>query len=683
MTEHIRRLRSHITEKKHHAMRMDPGFRPADAYAAEGLSPARRMSKRLIAMLEAETPVLVPGERIALIRTVRALPDIFTPGEWSEIHKERIHEAGFVCNICPGYARLIHDGLEKDRLFALSRLEDGSLPASQRAFHATTVENIAAVYAFTDRYRDEAARQGNATVAALFDRLPRFGAESFHEALQMFRILHYLLWLEGEYHNTVGRFDQYMYPYFKRDIERGALTEDEAFELLEEFFLTFNRDSDLYTGVQQGDNGQSLMLGGVDRDGNPCFNRLSELCLLASKELRLIDPKINLRVDANTPARVFELGTELTKEGLGFPQYSNDDVVIPGLVALGYDLADARDYTVAACWEFIIPRVGMDVPNIDALSFPLIVDRCLHRDLPGCGHFEDFFGCVRDEIARECQRMADETRNLRMLPAPFMSLFMDGCAETGRDISLGCKYNNYGFHGTGIATAADSLAAIKRLVFDEKSISAAELADAVDADFDGYDALLHRLRYEMPKMGNDDDYVDALACGLLSCFADSLKNRRNDRGGRFRPGTGSAMYYLWHAGGIGASPDGRRKGEAFGANFAPSLFARIDGPLSVILSFTKPELQKVINGGPLTMEFHSTLFRDADSIRKVASLVRTFVRSGGHQLQLNAVNRDALLDAQRRPEEHAGLIVRIWGWSAYFTELDKAYQDHVIRRQTY
>jgi len=685
LNTYIRNLRDYITGKKHHAYRRDGGAGAslAETFAKKGLSPARRMSERLIFLLGEETPVILPGERIILTRTIRSLPDIFTPGEWAEIRKRKIHEAGFVFNICPDYGRVIADGLEKDRLFALERLRDAALTADQREFYEIAVANIEAIYDFTARYRDEALRCGNSAAAEIMDRAPRHGAAGFRDALQTFRLLHFLLWLEGEYHNTVGRFDQYIYPYFESDIKKGILTEDEAFELLEEFFLTFNRDSDLYTGVQQGDNGQSLMLGGVGADGEPCFNRLSELCLLASKDLKLIDPKINLRVGSHTPARIFELGTELTKEGLGFPQYSNDDVVIPGLVSLGYDLRDARDYTVAACWEFIIPRVGMDVPNIGALSFPKAVDACFRNYLAGCRDFDGFFMKIESEIGRECRKMAEDTDGLYIIPGPFISLLMEGCLERGEDISAGGKYNNYGFHGVGISTAADSLAAIKKLVFDEKCITPEEYAAAVDADFEGYDGLLHRLRYEMPKMGNDDDYADSIASRLMHCFAESLRDLRNDRGGRFRAGTGSAMYYLWHADELGASPDGRRKGEAFGANYAPSLFARTDGPLSVIMSFLKPDLKETINGGPLTMEFHSALFRDEDSVRKVASLVKYFADNGGHQFQLNSVDRETLLDAQLRPERHAGLIVRIWGWSAYFTELDRAYQDHVLQRRAY
>ena len=683
MNGELQNLYDFIVGKKHHEYRKDFSAVLSDDFAAGGLSPTQRMCERFVKLCEEETPVILPGERIAMTRTIRKPPDIFTSGEWAELKKKRLHEAGFVCNISPGYDEVIAKGLDFYKQKADSRLAGGSLTDSQREFYKAVTADITAIYGLCERYRAEAEKAGNRVVADNFQKLPRRGADSFLEALQMFRVLHFMMWLEGEYHNTIGRFDQFMYPYFAADLKNGVLTEEDAYELICEFFLSFNRDSDLYAGVQQGDNGQSLVLGGVDKDGTPCFNKLSELCLRASRELLLIDPKINLRVGSYTPIETYELGTQLTKAGLGFPQYSNDDVVIPGLTAKGYSLEDARNYVVAACWEFIIPRWGMDVPNIDALSYPKIVDRCLRHDLCGAGDFEGFMDSVKRGIAERCEEMARGTDNLYILPAPYMSIFMCDCIDTGSDISRGGRYNNYGFHGTGLATAADSLAAIKKVVFDDKTVTAEELIQAVDADFVGYDELLEKLRYETPKIGNNDDYVDSLARELMSCFADCLEGKENSRGGCFRAGTGSAMYYLWHADEIGASPDGRKKGEPFGANYAPSLFAKINGPLSVVMSFTKPDLKRLINGGPLTMEFHDSLFRDDESIGKVAGLVKFFIESGGHQFQLNAINRDRLLAAQANPDQYSGLIVRIWGWSAYFTELDVEYQNHVIRRQEY
>lgn len=536
---------------------------------------------------------------------------------------------------------------------------------------------INAIFDLSDRYKAEAEKQGIKELAKILSRVPRYGATSFHEALQFFRVIHFSLWLEGNYHNTTGRFDKYMFPYLKADMEKGLYTEESALSLLEDFFLSFNKDSDLYVGVQQGDNGQSMVLGGIDENGNPVFNLLSKLCLKASKNLMMIDPKINIRVGKNTPLEIYELGSELTKAGLGFPQYSNDDIVIEGLERLGYDLKDARDYAVAACWEFIIPNVGADVANIAALSFPKVIDVCLHRDLLSCENFDDFKNAVKAEVKRECDEICGGIKNLWFVPSPFMNCLIDG------GIYNGAKYNNFGIHGTGIATAADSLAVIEKYVYADKTIDKKTLIEAVDSNFEKHGELLPVLRYEAPKMGTDNNISDNSAAMLLNTFSEALKGKTNCRGGIYRAGTGSAMYYLWHADEISASPDGRRAKEPFGTNFSPSLFARINGPVSVIKSFTKPDLRKTINGGPLTLEFASSMFEGEESIKKVAALVKAYIDLGGHQLQLNAVNSAVMKDAQLHPEKHKQLVVRIWGWSAYFVELDKEYQDHVMRRQQY
>lgn len=657
-------LLSFIVEKKHHIYRKNhPQLENlAKIYLDFDIPPVERMTRRFELLSSLETPVFLPNERICFMRTFTNIPDCFTKQEWSQIRRRhRIHELGYLSNLSPDYESAIQTGL-------LVKY-DGADEYGKRILNA--------IFSLTDRYQAEAASLGKTEIAAALRHIPRYGARSFYEALLFFRIIHFFLWLEGNYHNTIGRFDQYMYPYLKADMDSGILDENSALELLEDFFISFNKDSDLYVGVQQGDNGQSMVLGGLDKDGNEGFNLLSRLCLQASRNLMLIDPKINLRVSKNTPLEVYKLGSELTKAGLGFPQYSNDDVVIAGLERLGYAPADARNYAIAACWEFIIPKCGADVANIDALSFPKVIDTVLHRDLTRCATFDELLNCVRNEITSECDRICGNIKDLWFVPSPFMNLMMDG------GIYNGGKYNNFGIHGTGIATAADSLAAISKYVYCEKRISPEEMIAAVDSDFENNSELLHLLRYEAPKMGNNEDLPDSMAVMLLEQFAKSLEGRTNCRGGCYRAGTGSAMYYLWHANEIGASPDGRRKGEPFGTNFSASLFAKIRGPLSVINSFSKPDFTKAINGGPLTLEFASSMFDGEDSITKVAALVKSFVDKGGHQLQLNAVNTELLKDAQLHPERHKQLVVRIWGWSAYYVELDREYQDHVLRRQQY
>ena len=553
--------------------------------------------------------------------------------------------------------------------------------AEGAAFLENAILSVEAVLGFVERYRAAAEARGLGDVAETLARVPRLGARTFREALQSLRVLHYAMWCEGEYHCGLGRIDQYLLPYFEADLAAGRLDRDGALELLEEFFVACNRDSDLYIGVQQGDNGQSVMLGGVTRDGQPAFNDLSRLCLEACGELRLVDPKINLRVDKSTPIEIFRLGTQLTAKGLGFPQYANDDVVIPALERWGYAPEDARDYTVAACWEFIIPGCGLDIDNIDAVSFPGALDAALRsassaNDGGGYAAVEASFLA---EVQRRADALVEKYRHVEILPGPFVSAISTGCVERARDICQGAKYNNFGIHGTGISVAVDSLASVRELVFEKRIVTLPELVKLLDTDFAGRPDVLAAAK-AAPKMGNADPRADEIAKRVIAFWGHAFDGKRNDRGGVFRPGTGSAMYYVWHAREIPASADGRLSGHPFPANWAPSLDVPVKGPVSVVRSFTEPDLGPVCNGGPLTIEIHDSAFAMPDGVDKVAELVRFFVLRGGHQLQINAIDRETLLDAQAHPENHRHLIVRVWGWSGYFVELDREFQDQIIRR---
>lgn len=684
MTKRIRKLKDMIVHQKlQKKYRKKCPVTFGELYEKSD-SPIYRKMKRLCWILDHEETVFLPDSKIVLMRTFYDVPDVFEEKEWEQLmSKHFLHELGHVSNICPDYSRIIETGLVPVLETVRSRQREGRLTKNQKAFLECEEKILKSLLAFCDRYAESLQQAKQTQLAEIFQVQIPYGATSFYGALQFFRLLHFVAWYEGEYHMCIGRFDQYIYPYLQKDLKNCVITNKEAFELLEEFFLTFNIDSDLYPGVQQGDDGQSMMLGGVDRQGNDAYNLLSEWCLKACEELALIDPKINLRVNDSTPMERYITATQLTKIGLGFPQYSNDDIVIPALVNWGYSLEDARDYTVAACWEFIIPGKGMEIPNIGAFSFPKVVNESVRRDLDSCESFEDFLGKLKSRIQEEADRIEESVRNLYLVPAPFLSLMMEGCLEKARDISEGCVYNNYGVHGTGLSCGADSLFALKTYYFEEHRVKLSELLQAVYDDFEDDSPYLKLVREKIPHMGDGEPEVDCWGVWLLDQFAQTLSGKRNERGGIFRPGTGSAMFYIQHAAEINASPDGRRKGEFLPANYSPSLFAKVKGPLSIIQSFTTPDLKKTANGGPLTLEFHNSMFRSETGIEKVASLVKAFIAMGGHQLQLNSVNAKTLRDAQNHPERYQNLIVRVWGWSAYFVELDKIYQDHLIRRAEY
>ncbi|MFV0377609.1 MAG: pyruvate formate lyase family protein [Mangrovibacterium sp.] len=687
MNQRISNLRNYIFEKKHHEFRRSAEMLGLvdmnQLFSKKGMTDIERSQERLSLLLENENPIILPGEKIVFTRTISAIPPIYTKEEWAEISEEHfIHERGTISNVCPNYEDTIRSGFSERKIEIEERLKDSELSDREIMFLNAVYKSIESVQKFIGVYADFAASCGETETSKLLQSIKTDGAKTFHEALQLLRILHFTLWESDNYHNTFGRFDQYLLPYYQNDIERGVLSKEEAFELLEEFFLSCNKDSDLYPGIQQGDNGQSMVLGGINAYGEDQFNELSELCLKASYELNLIDPKINIRVSNKTPLEIFEKGSELTKIGLGFPQYSNDDVVIPGLVRKGYSHEDACDYAVAACWEFIIPKLGMDIPNIDALSLADCVLTSVQR-LDLCNSYDEFYDIVESEIQRRIDEMCNRHKNIYMEPSPFLSLLMSNTIERAKDISEGTTYNNYGIHGTGIATAADSLAALKQLYFEEKKVSYDRLIAALNENFKEDQELQDLLRFGASKMGQDEDYVDFIASDLLTSFDKALDNKRNERDGIYRAGTGTALFYINHSFGLGATPDGRSAGEVIPANYSPSLFIKQKGPVSVIKSFTKPNLEKTINGGPLTLEFDETVFNNQESVSKLGMLVQFYIVSGGHQIQLNTINREKLLDAKKNPDQYRNLIVRVWGWSGYFVELDEVYQDHVIARYDY
>ena len=621
------------------------------------------------AVLDQEIPWFLPDERIGFNHSVDQLP------YYSDFCPEGFLWMGG--NITPDYGMMLQRGMDSVREEIVARM--AAADEGQADFYSAALVSLDAGLDYARRSREAAAAAGLTDLADSLSRVPFGKPESYLDACVFMKFMLFTIHCMNTDHVTLGRFDRYMLPFYQMDVERGVSRET-LLDITEEFFVSINLDADLYSRMQVGDNGQSMMLGGCDADGNDAFTDLSRLCMEASLDLNLIDPKINLRVSKNTPQDLLEFATLMTKQGMGFPQYCNDDIVIPGLIKLGYAPEDAADYTVAACWEFIIPGKGVDIPNIITMNFPAVVEKVMAEHLLSCDSFDALLEQTRLGIRQECDRLMATVSNRPLFNPAYLSLFVQPCLETGRDVSQGgAKYRNFGCHGAGISVAADALTAVNEVVYKSAFCSKEQLLQALKENFEGWGELRNRL-LSCPKMGNNDDTADAIGMDLMETFSSYLNGKPNGTGGIFRAGTGSAMEYILSAARVGATADGRKAAEAYGSSYSPSLLCRLSGPLSCIQSFTKFDLTNIINGGPLTLEIHDSTFRNDDGIQKVAQLVKAFIMLGGHQLQLNAVNRDRLLDALEHPENHKNLIVRVWGWSGYFTELDRPYQEHIIRR---
>ena len=688
MTERMSRLRNYIVDHKHFALRQSQDvFNNIDisTYRDKNLSHAMRVAKRFELFLSKEVPVFLPEERIAFTRTLPALPPVLSEEEFDSIRAtgKYIHEKGFVTNIAPDYQKIMSKGLYALIDEVKTRLSNAK--KQDKEFYEIELITLNAIVDFALRYKEEALKQGYLDIYQDLCVVPFYAPKTFKQALQFLRIIHFCIWVEGEYHVILGRFDQMMYPYLKKDLDNGVLTNETALEVLEDFFISCNKDTDLYPGLQQGDNGQSIMLGGYDENGVDTYNLLSELCIKASYELKVIDPKINLRVNKTTPKERLLFASKLTTIGLGFPQYSNDDIVIPGLIKLGYDKADAHNYCVAACWEFIIPGVGMETVNISAMSYVICANNAIKKYGESCKNIDELTSAVEQEVKEYTKVLLDEVYDIYLVPAPFMSLMFDGCIEEAKDISLGNKYNNYGQHGFGLGNAVDSISCFNHFVNETKEISAKDYLDILQKDFAGNDEFRNKLVNYTEKFGNGIDNIDAIASRLLKAHSDACSAYKNSRNGICRAGTGSANCYVVSStrNDYTASADGRKKCDFLPANYTPSITIKTKGPLSVVKSLTKPDLSNNINGGPATFEFTASSVNSDTGVEKLALLVENFIKLGGHQLQLNVINKSELIKAQQNPEAYRNLIVRVWGWSGYFVELDKCYQDQVILRADY
>ncbi|MBN2641109.1 MAG: hypothetical protein JXR78_05625 [Victivallales bacterium] len=685
MTPRTARLKQNILDKHHHDFRRDVEL----TFTPEELAVSTLDEWESIVLekkCRAEKPVILTEENILFTRSVGhfkydCLPAVLSGKRFGM----------FPANICADWERALSKGLLGLRDEAEASMTRYCRDATAQNFLCSAIRSIDAVLELASRYAEAAEAAGRSDLAIIIRHVPGKSPRSLHEALQSLKFMHSCLFLFSN-HVGLGRFDQYILPYYRHDIEHNIFTETEAEELIQEFFISLNKDTDLYPGVQPGDNGQSLVLGGVDRSGKPVVNELTMLCMRASREVNMIDPKINLRIDKNTPHELLREAVKLTRRGLGFPQYCNDDVVIPALVKHGYSLEDARDYTVAACWEFIIPGRGMDVPNINGLAFPAAVDQAIRAKI-GRGCFEELERAVATNIRTQVEDYIRLQKTDDFCPQPFYSVLMTSCLERGKDINHGgCDYYNYGIHGCGSANAADALAAVKQLVYDEKSVTPGELLDALWKNWEGHEDLRKHIMGSHLKVGNHSKLADEMLVKLFGWFADACESvGDNGRGGIIRPGTGTAMFYIYLADPnwtgseptVGATADGRKVGDFFASSLAPSPGAEVAGIIGVLQSFSQIDYSRICNGGPITVELSDTVFRNEEDLDKVAALISTFANIGCQQLQMNVLDTAVLEEARKHPELYRNLIVRVWGWSGYFVELAPKYQQHIINRNTY
>ena len=653
-------------------------------------------------------------------------PGVYPP-TGTAILQNRNQTTSYVGNVYPNYKSVLLKGFNGIVDEAKSRLEglDPANPKDLEKIHfleAVLITSNAAVE-FANRYSKEAKRLADEEtdskrkeellkIVEMTQWVPAHPARSYHEALQSLWFVHLItrLSMNGNAF-ALGRLDQLLYPFYERDVEAGNLKKEEALELLECFYikvasvniLRATSDAKFFGGYAIWN---LITLGGQTRDGKDATNEISYMCLDAMIDLQLPQPDLVVRLHQGTPHDFYTHSVKLLRLGLGHPKYQSDEIIIPYLLERGVPLDEARDYVLTACVEarperegnyltavylnlgaplelmfnrgklkFNNRKIGLDTGDPESFSSFDQVKEAYHKQLE--------FLCRHAAIA---SGVADVAKR-ELLAAPFLSSMREDCIERAQDLwKYGASYNDGGgyWSAVGVADAANSLAAIKKLVFEEKRVSMSELKRAIDMNFDGYEVLRQMLLNRAPKWGNDDDYVDSLGEWVLYTFAKECHKYRNGLGGRYQPEVTTLTANIPFGTVLGALPSGRKAGVPLTDGISPEPNSERAGVIGAIKSASKLFRMAKIIGTLHNMKFSPFLLEDDRGIENFSALLRSYlVDLKGWHAQFNVISAETLKDAQNHPERYPHLIVKVAGYSAYFAELDRSVQDEIIARTEY
>lgn len=635
-------------------------------------------------------------------------------------------------HLAVNYARLLSDGLAgyerraREAKAALDLTDPDSV--DKYVFYKAVLVVIAAVRRFAGRYARLAAELADAerdparaaelrAISETCSRVPYEPARSFREAVQSVWFVQLILQIESNGHSlSYGRFDQYMLPYYEADLASGAITEDEALELLTCLWiktLSINKvRSQAHTLSSAGSPMyQNVTIGGQTRDKRDAVNELSFLVLRSVAQTRLTQPNLTVRYHANMNKEFYDECIEVMRLGFGMPALNNDEVIIPSFIGWGVAEEDAYDYSAIGCVETAVPgKWGYRCTGMSYINFPRMLLVAMNdgvdltsgrRFAEGHGYFRDMRSYDElmdawDKTLREVTRASVIVENAidkaseRDVPDIFCSTLTDDCIGRGKTIKEGgAVYDFISGLQVGIANMADSLAAIKKLVFDEGRITTSELWDALVSDFAGAEGerIRQMLVNEAPKYGNDDDSVDQLVVEAYEPYIDEIAKYPNTRHGRGPiggiryAGTSSISANVGQGMGTMATPDGRHAHEPLAEGCSPAHNADTHGPTAVFKSVSKLPTEKITGGVLLNQKMAPTMLASERNRQKLEMLISTFFdRLHGYHVQYNIVDRATLLDAQEHPERHKDLIVRVAGYSAFFNVLSRATQDDIIAR---
>lgn len=598
-------------------------------------------------------------------------------------------------HIIPDYPKFLERGL-KDILVEVEALHQNN---PENTFYEASYICMKAAINYVLRYAkavaekiatctNETRKKELETIHTILNKIAYEKPDTLYEALQLMWIMCLIFQHESNASSiSIGRFDQYMYPFYKKETD-AQFTQ----ELLHCFYLKCNtivfiRSSESAKFFAGFPSGYTLMVGGVDKNGRDATNDFSHLLLELHKDIRLPQPNMSVRIHEQTPFTLYKKAGEVIRMGDGLPQIFNDEANILAFANRGVTLHDARDYAVVGCVELSIPAKTYGLHDIAMFNLLKCMEIVMHENPKGFASFEDLMQAIKDKIALYVTYMVEgsntcEIAHKQCAPTPFLSTFIDGTMEKGLDItSGGAKYNFSGVQGIGCPNLSDSLYVIKKAVFEEKRIRWEKLLEVLKNNWENEEVLRQFFINRYPKYGNDVDEVDLLGSELLSFYGDECEKHKNPRGGIFHPGSYTVSAHIPLGEGVGATPEGRKNREQLAdGGLSPMVGRDKNGPTASLKSVSKLDNILNSNGSLLNVKFSPATLAGEEGLRKLAAYLQTFSRLKLQHIQFNVVDRATLLDAQKHPENYKHLVVRVAGYSAMFTELSRPIQDDIINR---
>jgi pyruvate formate-lyase/glycerol dehydratase family glycyl radical enzyme len=588
---------------------------------------------------------------------------------------------------------------KQEQLKAMSICADALIRFAER--HAEKARELA------QQEMDPQRKKELERIAEVCSRVPAHAPQDFWEALQYYWFVHLGVTTELNPWDAFnpGHLDQHLYPFYKKGLEEGTLTREQAEELLQCFWIKFNNqpappkvgvtaaESSTYTDFAQ------INLGGVKEDGSDAVNEVTYLILDVIEEMRLLQPSSSIQVSKKNPDRFIKRAAKIIRTGFGQPSVFNTDVVVQEMIRQRKSIADARNGGTSGCVE--TGAFGKENYNLSGyFNMPKVLEITLNNGIdPRTGRrigpetgdptqfetFEELF----EAYERQLNHFVDikirgnnviERLYANYIPAPFLSLLIDDCVATGKDYhDGGARYNTTYIQGVGVGTMTDALTAIKYHIFGKKTLTMDELLTALRDDFEGHERVRQMLLNKTPKYGNDDDYADEVMVAVFEAYFDVIDGRKNTRGGTYHINLLPTTVHVYFGSVVGATPDGRMAEKPLSEGISPVQGADRRGPTAVIKSVAK--MDHVRTGGTLlNQKFTPQLLKDDDGLDKLVHLIRTYFKLDGHHIQFNVVDAATLRAAQKNPEQYRDLIVRVAGYSDYFCDLSAVLQDEIIAR---